>query len=353
MNQSIQPMPLLWGEKNSAIIKADLTTAEKMVLTVLFSYADNKTDTCYPSVPTIAHWSGLSDRTVQRCLNKMVKRKIVKKDARFIKNAQVSNLYWIDFVNLPLLGNRPKKRDGAVFAGKGGDKNSLGGGDSSKKRDGAGFSDYGGDINSLGGGDIDDIIGGDISVTGGGDKNSLGGGDTSVIGGGDTMAGRTDPTKNYSILSELHSKEELLTSIFTQNPSIDLTPECCDNLQNLEVRNPEESNLEIENPEQGCKDGLYSYEVIETLPVNLVQFPKSANLIPLVATMVTEEVKIEELVQPIASREEVKIEELSQPIASEQEVAEVDSPALIQEKYNRLVEKYRLETEAYEPLTHW
>ncbi len=97
-------MPMLWGEKNSRIIKAELSVNDKLVLLVLFSFADNRTNDCYPSIPTIALWAGLNDRTVQRCLDSLIKREIVQKELRLQKSSKShkSNMYWIIFENIPL-----------------------------------------------------------------------------------------------------------------------------------------------------------------------------------------------------------------------------------------------------------
>jgi Helix-turn-helix domain len=108
---SSQDMPLLWGEKNSRIIKANLTASEKLILLILFSYADNRTNDCYPSIPTIAHWADLSDRTVQRCLDSLIDRNIVKKETRRKKSRSCdSNLYWIFFENIPLRAKSSRKK---------------------------------------------------------------------------------------------------------------------------------------------------------------------------------------------------------------------------------------------------
>lgn len=102
LNNALPKVPFLWGQKNAAIVQADIKAAEKLVLLVLFSFADNYTDNCFPSIPTIALWAGYTDRAVQLILKALEERGIIRKQVRVNprNKCHTSNMYWINFPQL-------------------------------------------------------------------------------------------------------------------------------------------------------------------------------------------------------------------------------------------------------------
>jgi hypothetical protein len=69
---SIQVMTEVW--------KTDLPTTEKMVLLAIADHASDDGTNAYPSQATIAKKASISIRTVQRCVNNLVKAKYLRMD---------------------------------------------------------------------------------------------------------------------------------------------------------------------------------------------------------------------------------------------------------------------------------
>ncbi|MBM7562504.1 helix-turn-helix domain-containing protein [Fusibacter tunisiensis] len=107
------------GKMIEAVYKAHLSKRATLVIFYLINRA-NKDLTCFPGIKTIASDCNMSDRTVRRALDDLVKSGFVKKDARYRENGgQSSNLYTLmleievevkekeDEMNIPL--NDPQK----------------------------------------------------------------------------------------------------------------------------------------------------------------------------------------------------------------------------------------------------
>lgn len=107
------------GKMIETVYKAHLSKRATLVIFYLINRA-NKDLTCFPGIKTIAADCNMSDRTVRRALDDLVKSGFVKKDARYRENGgQSSNLYTLmleievevkekeDEMNLPL--NDPQK----------------------------------------------------------------------------------------------------------------------------------------------------------------------------------------------------------------------------------------------------
>lgn len=77
-----------------AMEQFDLGTSEKMVLVVLANHHNAETGQCNPSIPRIAHYSGCSDRTVQRSLSELIKQgRIAISTASRFDGSQTSHAY--------------------------------------------------------------------------------------------------------------------------------------------------------------------------------------------------------------------------------------------------------------------
>lgn len=107
------------GKMIEAVYKAHLSKRATLVIFYLINRA-NKDLTCFPGIKTIAADCNMSDRTVRRALDDLVKSGFVKKDARYRENGgQSINLYTLmleievevkekeDEINIPL--NDPQK----------------------------------------------------------------------------------------------------------------------------------------------------------------------------------------------------------------------------------------------------
>ncbi|MEG0077409.1 MAG: helix-turn-helix domain-containing protein [Anaerorhabdus sp.] len=79
------------------IVNSALPANAVAVYKVLLQYADRKTWSCFPSISTISKDTKLSDRTVRRQLNVLVKEGFVIKIARKRENkGYTSNLYFLN-----------------------------------------------------------------------------------------------------------------------------------------------------------------------------------------------------------------------------------------------------------------
>lgn len=66
-------MNTIQAAKAALLESDDLTTTERLVLTIIALHANPRTGDAYPSVATIARYAHCSERTVQRALAKLVK----------------------------------------------------------------------------------------------------------------------------------------------------------------------------------------------------------------------------------------------------------------------------------------
>ena len=84
------------GQILNRVYESSLPSRAKTVMFYLVNRS-NKELTCFPAVPTIARETGLSERTVQRALKKLVEEGFVEKISRYRENGgQSSNLYKLD-----------------------------------------------------------------------------------------------------------------------------------------------------------------------------------------------------------------------------------------------------------------
>lgn len=76
------------------IKESSLPPSAILVYMVLLQYADRTTWTCFPSVKTIGFECSLSERTIRRYINLLVKKAYIIKLERTRKNnGKTSNLY--------------------------------------------------------------------------------------------------------------------------------------------------------------------------------------------------------------------------------------------------------------------
>lgn len=84
------------GQVLNRVYESRLPSRAKTVMFYLVNRS-NKDLTCFPSIPTIARETGLSERTVQRALKELVAGGFLKKTSRYRENGgQSSNLYSLD-----------------------------------------------------------------------------------------------------------------------------------------------------------------------------------------------------------------------------------------------------------------
>lgn len=74
----------------------ELTHKAKLVYLYLLERADRKSNTCFPSIKTISKGVVLSESSVKRSLNELLKRNYIAREHRFRSNGgKSSNLYYI------------------------------------------------------------------------------------------------------------------------------------------------------------------------------------------------------------------------------------------------------------------
>ena len=72
-----------------------LSAMEKAVYLALCSHADTRSRSCFPSNRTLADEVGCSERTVQRSLDVLENRGIIKRQERFKEGSQQTNIIWV------------------------------------------------------------------------------------------------------------------------------------------------------------------------------------------------------------------------------------------------------------------
>ena len=72
-----------------------LSAMEKAVYLALCSHADTRSRSCFPSNRTLANEVGCSERTVQRSLDVLENRGIIKRQERFKEGSQQTNIIWV------------------------------------------------------------------------------------------------------------------------------------------------------------------------------------------------------------------------------------------------------------------
>lgn len=88
-----------------AILQAELSTTQKMVLLALAKHADSKGH-CWPSQQTLMRLSSLSRRAVQKALDDLDEMGVIEVRRRCDDSGRrTSNLYVIDFSNPKLKGD--------------------------------------------------------------------------------------------------------------------------------------------------------------------------------------------------------------------------------------------------------
>lgn len=79
------------------VSSADISPTSRTVYRALLQYANRETWSCFPSVKTLAHDTGLSERTVRTHLNILVKEELILKFPRKRQdNGNSSNLYFFN-----------------------------------------------------------------------------------------------------------------------------------------------------------------------------------------------------------------------------------------------------------------
>ncbi len=80
---------------NDAVWKSDLDTTAKLVLLAIERYANNQTQSCFPTVRTLAKDASCSSRTVFRKFNELKEAGFLEIEPRYKGNEQISSVYWL------------------------------------------------------------------------------------------------------------------------------------------------------------------------------------------------------------------------------------------------------------------
>lgn len=94
VKKGVRPFTIIY---NDFLDFEGLRSKEKLVLILLMRYgAARKNGTAFPSIETLARKTGMSERSVQYTLKKLIEKKLLIKQARFSKGkGQISNTYII------------------------------------------------------------------------------------------------------------------------------------------------------------------------------------------------------------------------------------------------------------------
>lgn len=106
---SVRIMKAVWDAKLPATITAKRTSTVKMVLLKL---ADNSNDEgkCWPSIDRIAHETGMSYRSVTRCLAELEQTNLIARVGNW-KAGKKHNTYWINIRLLDDLANPYERKE--------------------------------------------------------------------------------------------------------------------------------------------------------------------------------------------------------------------------------------------------
>ena len=90
--KGIRPFTIIY---NDLLDFEGLRSKEKLLLILLIRYGSNrKTGAAFPSIRTLARKTGMSERSVQYTLNKLIEKHLLIRQARFSKGrGQISNTY--------------------------------------------------------------------------------------------------------------------------------------------------------------------------------------------------------------------------------------------------------------------
>lgn len=90
--KGIRPFTIIY---NDLLDFEGLRSKEKLLLILLMRYGGNrKTGAAFPSIRTLARKTGMSERSVQYTLNKLIEKHLLIRQARFSKGrGQISNTY--------------------------------------------------------------------------------------------------------------------------------------------------------------------------------------------------------------------------------------------------------------------
>lgn len=94
VKKGVRPFTIIY---NDFLDFEGLRSKEKLILILLMRYgAARKNGTAFPSIETLARKTGMSERSVQYTLKKLIEKKLLIKQARFSKGkGQISNTYII------------------------------------------------------------------------------------------------------------------------------------------------------------------------------------------------------------------------------------------------------------------
>lgn len=97
---------LKFFERESIIWQCrSVTATEKLVLLALNQYADAEREICSPSTKKLAEACCLTRATVSKSLATLVEKGMIEKTSRYDGNAQISNMYFVDFIKISGCGN--------------------------------------------------------------------------------------------------------------------------------------------------------------------------------------------------------------------------------------------------------
>lgn len=77
------------------ILDADISPRAKNLYCILWTYADRKDNSCYPSVTTLSKRVGVSRANTHKLINELIEIGAIEKQNRYKDNAKQSNLYYL------------------------------------------------------------------------------------------------------------------------------------------------------------------------------------------------------------------------------------------------------------------
>lgn len=76
---------------------ANVSSSSRTVYRALLHYANRETWSCFPSIRTVSHDTGMSRSTVMRCLKELEQEELILRINRFRKdNGKTSNMYFFN-----------------------------------------------------------------------------------------------------------------------------------------------------------------------------------------------------------------------------------------------------------------
>lgn len=95
------------------ILDADISPRAKNLYCILWTYADRKDNSCYPSVTTLSKRVGVSRANTHKLINELIEIGAIEKKNRYKDNAKQSNLYFLKTSN-PSIKNGTTKPSSTV-----------------------------------------------------------------------------------------------------------------------------------------------------------------------------------------------------------------------------------------------